>query len=181
VLLAGLSLYIHYLAFLMLIVYGAYALARTGYGLPEPPKERILATVAIAAAALPILPVLLRFHAERGLHYHVAKTPHIFDLEVALAPPNIILGPLGGLLIARLLIREFQFRTTAAPASLWVLLSHGAQFPPRCYCAVGRLGNQEHPARERTAAHHRERAGGRLVDLWVNPPSGYPSPGRGEL
>ena len=123
----------------MLIVYGAYALARTGYGLPEPPKERILATVAIAAAALPILPVLLRFHAERGLHYHVAKTPQIFDLEVALAPPNIILGPLGGLLIARLLIREFQFRTAAAPASLWVLLIAWSTIPAavllRCWPA----------------------------------------------
>jgi mannosyltransferase len=122
VLLASLSIYIHYLAFLMFFVYGAYALVRIGQWSPVRPKELVWAAVVIAVAALPVLPVLLRLHSESRLHYYLAKAPHVFDLEVALAPPNLIAGILGGLLVARLLFSQIEFEAPAAPRSLWVLL-----------------------------------------------------------
>jgi len=66
--------------------------------------------------------VLFRLHRETSLHYFLAKAPRVFDLEVALAPPNLIAGILGGLLVGRLLFSQVEFGAPAVPRSLWVLL-----------------------------------------------------------
>jgi 4-amino-4-deoxy-L-arabinose transferase-like glycosyltransferase len=136
VLLASLSVYAHFLAFLMFMVYAAYALMRTGNRSPVRPRALVWAALAIAAAVSPLVPVLLRFHAERNLFYYMAKTPTMLDLEVALAPPNIILGLFGGLLVSRLIYSRVQFSSFSTAGSSWILLIACSTIPALVLFAI---------------------------------------------
>lgn len=105
VLLATLTVYVHYLMGVMFAVHAAYAILQLHRGESRAPlRHLIFAWAGCGLLMTPLVPQLLAFYSTRRAHSFAAP-PSFLDLTNGLIPPALILGGFAGLLLAACHVR----------------------------------------------------------------------------
>lgn len=138
ILLATLTVYLHYLFATTLAIHAVYA----GQHLRASGRVRlgniIVAALLIGLMLLPLVPYLSSLYQDRGIHSFASK-PDLTDLLQTFAPPLTISAMLLGLLIAGLTIPELKLCPLEMSHSTLVLLASWITLPPVLLFAVSRL------------------------------------------
>jgi hypothetical protein len=138
ILLATLTVYLHYLFATTLAIHAVYA----GQHLRASGRVRlgnmIVAALLIGFMLLPLVPYLSSLYQDRGVHSFAPK-PRLPDLLQTFAPALTISATLLGVLIAGLAIPELKLCPPAMSPSTLVLLASWITLPPVLLFAASRL------------------------------------------